>query len=55
MRTYLYQFILENLDIGGQFVYYQRGINKVDALQKIDLCFPCKVVSGKRINIKGRF
>ena len=51
MRTYLYQFILENLDIGGNFVYYQRGINKADALKKIDLLIPCKVVSCKRVNV----
>ena len=50
MRTYLYKFILENLDIGGKFVYYQRGINKADALKKIDLLFPCKVVSCQRVN-----
>lgn len=51
MRTYLYQFILENLDIGRQFVYYQRGTNKADALKKIDLLFPYKVIFGKRVNI----
>lgn len=50
-RTYLYQFILENLDIGGQFVCYQRGTNKADALKKIDLFFPCKVISGNRVNV----
>ena len=51
MRTYLYQFILENLDIGGKFVYYQRGLNKSDALNKIDLLIPCKVLSCKRVNV----
>lgn len=51
MRTYLYQFILENLDIGGKFVYYQRGINKTDALNKIDILIPCKIVSCKRVNV----
>ena len=51
MRTYLYQFILENLDIGGKFTYYQRGINKADALNKIDLLIPCKVLSCKRVNV----
>ena len=51
MQTYLYQFILENLDIGGKFVYYQRGLNKADALNKIDLLIPCKVLSCKRVNV----
>ena len=51
MRTYLYKFVSENLDIGGNFVYYQRGINKADALKKIDLLIPCKVVSCKRVNV----
>ena len=53
-RTYLYQFILENLDIGGHFVFYQRGINKTDALKKIDLLIPCKVISVKRVNVNSR-
>ena len=53
-RTYLYQFILENLDIGGKFVYYQRGGNKTDALKKIDLLIPCKVISGKRVSVRSR-
>lgn len=26
-RTYLYLFILENLDIGGKFVFYQQRVN----------------------------
>lgn len=50
-RTYLYQFILENLNIGGQFVYYQRGTNKADALKKINLPILYKIISGKRVNI----
>ncbi len=55
MREYMYQFILENLDIGGKFAYYQRGVNKADAIKKIDLCFPCKIVSGKRVNVNDHF
>lgn len=51
MRTYLYQFILENLDIGGKFVHYQRGINKSDAIKKIDLPIPCKIISCIRVNV----
>lgn len=52
MRTYMYQFIIENLDISGQFVYYQRGISKTDALNKIDLPVFCKIISGKRVNVR---
>lgn len=55
MRTYLYQFILENLDIGGKFIYYQRGVNKADAIEKINLCFPCKIISGIRVNVNDHF
>ena len=52
MRTYSYKFILETLDIiSEKFVYYQRGVNKADALNKIDLLFPCKVISCKRVNV----
>lgn len=53
-RTYLYLFILENLDIGGKFVFYQRGINKANALKNIDLLFPYKVISSKRVNVNSR-
>ena len=50
MRTYRYQFILENLELGKWFVYYSTGTNKQNAIANIDLMFPCKVISVTRVN-----
>ena len=54
MRTYKYQFILENLELKNWFVYYAYGTNKQDAIKHIDLMFPCKIVSGMRVNKTDR-
>ncbi len=54
MRTYKYQFILENLELKNWFVYYAYGTNKQDAIKHIDLMFPCKIVSCVRVNKTDR-
>ena len=54
MRTYKYQFILENLELKNWFVYYAYVTNKQDAIKHIDLMFPCKIVSGMRVNKTDR-
>jgi hypothetical protein len=54
MRKYRYQFILHTEDgTDVDFVYYAYGVNKKDAVQKIDLFFPFSIKSGKRVNINS--
>ena len=45
---------LENLELKNWFVYYAYGTNKQDAIKHIDLMFPCKIVSGMRVNKTDR-
>ena len=47
-RTYRYQFILESA-WSGRFVYYAVGTSKTDAMTKINLDFPFRVLSGIRV------
>ena len=44
----------ENLELKNWFVYCAYGTNKQDAIKHIDLMFPCKIVSGMRVNKTDR-
>ena len=60
MRQYKYCFIMDTLNPitkereNHLFVWYGYGVNMQDAKSKIDLMFPCVVVSGQRVNITNR-
>ena len=60
MRQYKYRFIMDSLNPitkereNRLFVWDGYGHNMQDAKSKIDLMFPCVVVSGQRINITDR-
>ena len=60
MRQYKYRFIMDSLNPVTKerenrlFVLDSYGHNIQDAKSKIDLMFPCVVVSGQRVNITDR-
>lgn len=60
MRQYKYCFIMDSLNPvtkekeNRPFLWYGYGINVEDAKSKIDLMFPCTILSTRRVNITER-